>query len=321
MVQQSQSKILLEVGTNELEVITFYLEWIDPVSKEKRKNTYGINAAKVRELVAYPDKVTSIADSKECVKGVFLLRDHTIPLIDLCEWFGYEKKEQQEKRKWVVIVADLNGKAFGFSSHGVDKVYRISWSQISPPPEFLGAEQSITGICQVENLLIQMIDFERIVGTIDPSMVVRSQRNNDDAQEIKDKYSKSVLVVDDSKVVRIQVSRTLEKAGFRVIAKADGQAAWEFLEELREKGTLHETILSIISDIEMPRMDGHHFCMQVRQQSAYTTIPIILFSSMITEAMRRKGESVGADDQVTKPELDDLIDRMEKCIEKREQSQ
>lgn len=316
MAKQTQNNILLKVGTNELEVITFYLEWIDPVTKEKRKNTYGINAAKVRQLVAYPDKVTTVADSKECVKGVFLLRDHTIPLIDLCEWFGYESDQHQDKRKWVVIVADLNGKAFGFISHAVDKMYRISWSQISPPSELLGTEQSITGICQVENLLIQMIDFERIVGTFDSSMVVQSSRDNDDAQEIKDKYAKAILVADDSKVVLIQVTSTLEKAGFKVIPKSDGQAAWEFLEDLREKGTLHESILAIISDIEMPRMDGHHFCMKVRRQQAYNTIPLILFSSMITDAMRRRGEAVGADDQVTKPELDELIDRMEKCIEK-----
>ncbi len=318
MAQQTQSNILLEVGTNELEVITFYLEWIDPVTKEIRKNTYGINAAKVKELVAYPDKVTSVADSKECVKGVFLLRDNTIPIIDLCDWFGYKIDQHQDKKKWVVIVADLNGKAFGFISHGVDKVYRISWSQISPPPALLGTEQSITGICQVEDLLIQMVDFERIVGAIDPSMVVKSNRDNDDAQDIKARYSKSVLVADDSQVVLIQVTRTLENAGFTVIPKSDGQAAWEFLEDLREKGTLDETILAIISDIEMPRMDGHHFCMKVRKQQAYKKIPIILFSSMITDAMRRKGESVGADDQVTKPELDELIDRMEKCIKQLE---
>ena len=125
-----------------------------------------------------------------------------------------------------------------------------------------------------------------------------------------------MMMVDDSRVVLMQLTNTLQNAGFKVIPKPDGQAAFEFLEELRQKGEAGQKILAIISDIEMPRMDGHHFCLRVKQQPAYKKIPIILFSSMITDALRRKGEAVGADDQVTKPELDRLIDRMQHCIEK-----
>lgn len=315
MSQQAKRNILLEVGTNELEVITFYLEWIDPDTNRLHKNTYGINAAKVRELVAYPGDITEVANSASCVKGVFLLRNHTIPLIDLCDWFTYQTDTQKkEDKKWVVIVAELNGKAFGFITHGVDKVYRISWSQITPPPQLIASSQSITGICQVDNLIIQMIDFERIVGTIDPSMVVRSNLAEEDIQKIEEKYDKSVLVVDDSRVVLMQLTKTLQTAGFKVIPKSDGQAAFEFLEDLRTKGEVDKKILAIISDIEMPRMDGHHLCMRVKQQAAYRKIPLLLFSSMINDALRRKGESVGADDQVTKPELDNLTERMQDCI-------
>lgn len=321
MAQQSKSTILLEVGTNELEVITFYLDWLDSETGKLQKSTYGINAAKVRELVAYPDEITEVANSVSCVKGVFLLRNHTIPLIDLCDWFGYRSEERKTgDKKWVVIVADLNGKAFGFITHGVDKVYRISWSQITPPPHLIASSQSITGICQVENLLIQMVDFERIVGTIDPSMVLKSKRSEDEAHRIEDRYEKSVLVVDDSRVVLMQLTKTLQAAGFKVIPKPDGQAAFDFLEELRLQGTVDQKILAIISDIEMPRMDGHHFCMRVKQQPAYKKIPLLLFSSMINDALRRKGEAVGADDQVTKPELDHLIVRMQECIDKLEKA-
>ena len=311
----SQSNILLEVGTNELEVITFCLQWIDPATKEKRKNSYGINAAKVRELIALPEDVTEVVNSPPAVQGVFLLRDRTIPLIDLCTWFDYQvDMTDTEQKKWVVIVAELNGKPFGFISHGVDKVYRISWSQISPPPEILSGSQSITGICQVNDQIIQMIDFERIISEIDPTMKIKSSLDKKDAHEIEEKYDKSVLVVDDSQVVRIQLTRTLKDAGFNVVPHNDGQAAWDYLEGLRKEGELESNILAIISDIEMPRMDGHHFCMRVRKQPAYSKIPILLFSSMINEALRRKGEALGADDQVTKPELDDLIDRMEQCV-------
>lgn len=313
----SRSNILLEVGTNELEVITFSLEWVDPTTKEKQKGSYGINAAKVRELVALPEDVTEVVDSPAAVRGVFLLRDRTIPLIDLCTWFDYQvDMTDMDRRKWVVIVAELNGKPFGFISHGVDKVYRISWSQISPPPEILSGSQSITGICQLNDQLIQMIDFEKIISEIDPTMEIKSSMEEKEVHEIEEKYDKSVLVVDDSQVVRIQVIRTLEGDGFKVVSHNDGLAAWEYLEELRESGELEKKILAVISDIEMPRMDGHNFCRRFRQQPAYDKIPILLFSSMINEALRRKGEALGADDQVTKPELDELIERMEKCVDK-----
>jgi two-component system chemotaxis response regulator CheV len=316
--QGVKSNILLESGTNELEVITFSLEWLDPISKSKTRSSYGINAAKVRELVALPEEITEVVDSPHAVKGVFLLRDRTIPLVDLCEWFRYEIDEStdMDRRKWVVIVAELNGKPFGFISHGVDKVHRISWSQIAPPPEILSGSQSITGICQVNEQIIQMIDFEKIIAEIDPSMNIQTELDDDTVQEIEKKYDKKVLVADDSQLVRLQLKRTLEKDGFTVVAHNDGQAAWEYLEDLREKGELDSTILSIISDIEMPRMDGHNFCKRVRQQSAYSKIPVILFSSMINDALRRKGEALGADDQITKPEIDDLINRMQVCIEK-----
>lgn len=312
-----QSNILLEVGTNELEVITFYLEFIDPNTGENVRNAFGINAAKVRELVAMPENITEVINSPSCVQGVFLLRNKTIPLVDTSEYFGFEIDASEEaKRKWVVIVAELNGKAFGFITHGVDKVYRISWKQIEPPPELIAANASITGICLIDTQTIQMVDFERITSDIDPSMVMRMGESGDKTFDIKGQKEKEVVIIDDSRVILMQVSSTLKKAGFQVSAHSDGQAGWDYLEGLREAGTLDSKVLAIISDIEMPRMDGHHFCRLVKKNPAYSKIPVILFSSMINEALRKKGESVGADDQVTKPELDTLINRVESCVDR-----
>lgn len=312
-----QSNILLEVGTNELEVITFYLKFDDPKTGKVVRNAYGINAAKVRELVALPDKVTEVINSPDCVKGVFLLRNKTIPLVDLSNYFGYDVDHTDAaKKQWVVIVAELNGKAFGFITHGVDKVYRISWSQISPPPELIAVNAAITGICLVNESTIQMVDFERITSDIDPTMVMHTVSDDVKGDLLDGDLEKEVVIVDDSRVILMQLSSTLKKAGFKVTSHTDGQAAWEYLEKLREDGTLSQTVLAIISDIEMPRMDGHHFCMKVRANDAYKKIPVILFSSMINEALRRKGEQVGADDQVTKPELDTLITRLEECVER-----
>lgn len=318
MKQQSasnQSKILLESGTNELEVITFYLEFIEPGRATTKKTVFGINAAKVRELVAFPAEITEVVNSPACVKGVFLLRNATIPLIDISDYFGYQVEQTaDDRKKCVVIVAELNGKPFGFITHGVDKVHRLSWSQISPPPEIIADNASITGISLLGDQTVQMIDFERIVAEIDPSMIIHSERDADDSVAIEKKYSKEVVIADDSRVVLMQLSATLKKAGFHVNAHSDGQFAWEYLEGLREAGELDNKVLAVISDIEMPRMDGHYFCMKIKQNSAYNKIPVILFSSMINDSLKRKGEAVGADDQVTKPELDTLIERLEVCL-------
>jgi two-component system chemotaxis response regulator CheV len=133
-----KTDILLQSGTNELEIITLFLQWHDQTNDSISRTAYGINAAKVRELVAMPENLTEIPESVASMKGVFLLRDRTIPLIDLCEWFGYDPDLSPEaKAKWVVIVTEINGKFFGFIAHGVDKVYRVSWTKILPPPPII----------------------------------------------------------------------------------------------------------------------------------------------------------------------------------------
>lgn len=309
--------ILLETGTNELEIITFSLQWIDPDTQEMQRASYGINAAKVRELVAVPEEITAIADSPDCVMGVFLLRDRTIPLIDLSNWFRYEPDTSPETvRKWTVIVAEMNGKPFGFITHGVDKVYRVSWDQIKLPPEAIANCQTLTGMCLVDDQLIQMVDFERIIAAIDPTMNIHAGEERGSLALSPEFSSKKVFVADDSRTILLQLQSTVEQSGLNVVTHNDGQEIWDHLEELRKKGTVNDEVLAIISDIEMPRMDGHHFCKLIKAEPAYKTIPVILFSSMINDALRRKGEAVGADDQITKPEIDNIVERILGCLQR-----
>ncbi|ADH85410.1 chemotaxis protein [Desulfurivibrio alkaliphilus] len=313
----SRTNILLESGTNELEVITLYLQWLDPASSASTQTSYGINAAKVRELVAMPSKLTEVPDSHPSVRGVFMLRDRTILLIDLCHWFGYQPDLSPEaKAKWVVVVTEINGKLFSFISHGVDKVHRISWNQIMPPPEVVANDSSLTGMCLVNDRIIQMIDFEKICADIDPSMamdyVTHAVKDKAEAGQ-EDKF---VVIADDSAMIRDQITQTLTRAGYKVKAFPDGQSAWDFLELTMGSGEVDSRILGIISDIEMPRMDGHHLCMKIKQQPAFAKVPVMLFSSLINDTARHKGEKVGADDQITKPELGTLVERLQGCLRK-----
>lgn len=312
-----QTDILLQSGTNELEIITLFLQWKDAVTGEIKRTAYGINAAKVRELVAVPEKITRVPDSPPSMQGVFLLREKTIPLIDLCSWFGYEVDDtMEEKRKWVVIVTEINGKLFGFITHGVDKVYRVSWEKVMPPPELIMGCSSLTGVCLVDDTIIQMIDFEKIIATIDPSMIIDSDAHAVMVRPATDQVDKAVVIADDSRIILEQISKTLKKAGYKVVAKSDGQEAWDYLEGLRQKGTVDEELLAVITDIEMPRMDGHHLCMRIKSEPGYERIPVMLFSSLINETARHKGEAVGADDQITKPELGQLVVRLQGCLQR-----
>jgi len=310
-----KTDILLQSGTNELEIITLFLHWHDQATNSIKKTAYGINAAKVRELVAVPESLTEIPESVAAIKGIFLLRNRTIPLIDLCEWFGYEPDSSPEaKAKWVVLVTEINSKFFGFIAHGVDKVYRVSWEKILPPPAIISRYSSLTGVCLVDGNIIQMIDFESIIAAIDPSMVIDSEAHAILEHPDAAQAGKAVVIADDSRVIQDQIRKTLERAGYRVVSHADGQDAWEYLERLRTKGTLHDEVLAVISDIEMPRMDGHNFCKRIKENSGYDGIPVMLFSSLINDTARHKGEAVGADDQISKPELGQLVTRLQDCL-------
>ena len=313
----SRTGILLESGTNELEVITLYLQWLEPGAGAPTQTAYGINAAKVRELVAMPAELTEVPDSHPSVRGVFLLRNRTIPLIDLCHWFGYAPDTSPEaKAKWVVVVSEINGKLFSFISHGVDKVYRISWNQIMPPPDVIASKSSLTGMCLVNDRIIQMIDFEKICADIDPSMAMDHATHAIEAAAAGDQGDKLVVIADDSAMIRDQITRTLERAGYKVLAFPDGQSAWDFLEQAAAAGQVEERILGVVSDIEMPRMDGHHLCMKIKQQPEFAKVPVMLFSSLINDQARHKGEKVGADDQITKPELGALVGRLQTCLQR-----
>ena len=171
----------------------------------------------------------------------------------------------------------------------------------------------------MDEQIIQMVDFEKICADIDPSMTIDSDAHAITEQATLEQHEKEVVIADDSSVIREQIQRTLERAGYKVKAHSDGQEAWDYLEELREKGEIDEKVLGVITDIEMPRMDGHHLCMRIKGNSAYDKLPVMLFSSLINDTARHKGESVGADDQITKPELGQLVVRLQACLQKKSQ--
>lgn len=303
-----KSEMVLKTGTSELEIITLYLRWIEPAGGKLIQSAYGINAAKVRELVALPSNIVAVPDSPPAVKGVFLLRDRTIPLVDLCEWFGYQADTSDKtKEGTVVVVTEINGKVFAFVTHGVDKVHRVSWKDVKPPPEIIAEQSSITGVCLLNGAIVQMIDFEKIIASVEPASDVTAASGGGSK-------GKKVLVAEDSRTARGQLVSVLNDAGYEVVAHPDGQSCWEWLEAAREQGAVLEEIAGVVTDIEMPRMDGLHLCALIKNQPAYQNLPVMLFSSLINDTIRHKAESAGADDQISKSELGHLVARFEACL-------
>ncbi len=307
----TRSRILLESGTNELEVIVFFLCYLD--GGHKVETRYGINAGKVKELVAMPETVTAVPGGASSVKGVFLLRDRTITLVDLAEWFGFQPVLDEEvRRRWTVVVSEIYGKDFGFITHGVDKVHRVSWTDVKAPPPLIAASHSITGICLLDEIMVQMVDFEHIVSELDPS--VRMELPSEGEGAAGDAAGKTVVIADDSGMILRSIQKNLEQAGYKVLPFHDGQETWDYLVRYRNGDTAEGPIAAVITDIEMPRMDGHHLCASIKEDAVLRRLPVILFSSMITDALRHKGEEVGADDQITKPEIGRLVERLQACI-------
>jgi two-component system chemotaxis response regulator CheV len=310
-----QSEILHKSGADVFEIITLFLRWLDPLNGKLVQTAYGINTSKVRELVAMPDKPTAIPDSPPSVKGVFLLRDRTIPLIDLCEWFGYEGDSSSKTQEGtVVVITEINTKVYGFIVHGVDKVHRVTWEDIRNPPDIIAQQSSITGVCLLGGAIIQMIDFEKIIASIDPSSTVKEPNNNAVPDDVEQR-GKRVLVAEDSKTAQKQLSNLLASSGYEVSLHSNGQSCWEWLEAARERGRITDEVAAVITDIEMPQMDGLQLCSRIKAQPAYNAIPVVIFSSLINETVRHRVESVGADDQLSKTEIDKLPDRLQACIE------
>lgn len=313
----SQTNILLEAGTNELEIVEFHLDEEDP-HEGLYKGYYGVNVAKVLEIIRMP-KVTEMPEVKhKSVLGAFNLRSSIIPLVDLSVWLGKKRADSAEEPK--VIVTEFNNVNTAFLVSGVNRIHRISWEEVEAPNAYVSAmtNNSITGVVKMDGRIIFLLDLERIVSDLNPQLGLRLDADvswGDGTQRHR------ALIADDSTVIREMIKDLLQKAGFDVEAVTNGKDGWERLLALKGKAEASNRPLSdyvqvVISDIEMPQMDGHNFCRRIKDDPVLKQLPVILFSSLITDKLRHKGESVGADDQIAKPEITQVAKRSLDLIEK-----
>lgn len=307
----SETNILLESGTNELEIVEFYLD-------EKRANGdyrgfYGINVAKVLEILQMPELTDMPEVSHPSVLGAFNLRDEIIPLIDLAGWLN---KTRVEKEAPKVIVTEFNRTKSAFLVSGVTRIHRINWSEVEAPTGYVSSltVNSITGVVKFPDRIIFILDMEKICADLNPNAIPVQEPAETVIQEIQQRQVKA-LVADDSSMARKMIAGILEKAGFQVHAVENGELAWEYLQTCKRKALdrdlpLQDFVDVIVSDIEMPAMDGHTLTRYAKEDTALKAIPVVLCSSIITETLHHKGIAVGADDQVSKAELNELVARV-----------
>lgn len=311
---RNKSKILLESGTNEVEIAEFFLG----------QRRFGINIAKIREFYQYDAAgLTEIPESPPSIKGVFLLRDQTIPLIDLKTFLDIEQTSDLERT--VILVTEFNNLLNGFLIDHVNRIHRLSWKDLSPlNPVLAHHSPAITGSVNVDENEILILDVEQIAAELFPKKMEMFTEYIEKAGDAEPKVTKlsdiRVVLAEDSHMTRQLIIKNLKAAGFKHIDSFDnGRAAYEHMlrvldQSKRETDASHSMPNVIISDIEMPQMDGLTLCNKLKKELSLAT-PIILFSSLISDQMTIKCQKVGADAQISKPEARKLIETIEKlCL-------
>ena len=287
------TKILLENGTNELEVLEFKLDG----------NAYGINVAKIKEIINYME-VTPVPNAHPSIEGIFMPRDTMITAIDLKNCLQRGVSEPGG----LFIVTNFNKLDIAFHVDSVVGIHRVSWREIIKPGTTISTSEDgvSTGIIKFDDRLIIILDFEKIVTDINPETGLKVAEIDELGE--RHRIDVPILIAEDSPLLNKLIVDSLHKAGYvNLIRTENGQQAYDVIQECKKEGTLKEHIQCIITDIEMPLMDGHRLTKLVKSDDETKDIPIVIFSSLVNEDMKRKGEALGANAQLSKPEIGNLV--------------
>ncbi len=298
------TNILLESGTNELEILEFMVAG----------NYYGINVAKIREIISC-QPLTPIPNSHANVEGAFSTRGETITVVNLARALGM-KEQMDEPTQDMFLITNFNMVSTGFHVHGVVGIHRVNWGQIIQPDSMIcnSSKSMITGIVNLDGKLVLILDFEAIVAEIAPE-VGMSMSDMGHMGERKENHS-PILFAEDSHLLSMLIYDGLTKAGYtNVIPMNNGLELWNLLQQYKKEGTLQQRVKCVITDIEMPQMDGHRLLKLMKEDPELRDIPVIIFSSLINEDMRRKGEMLGADAQLSKNQMGEFLQAVDSFLQ------
>ena len=300
----ADTEILLESGTNEIEIMQFTIFG----------ELYGINVAKVREIMM-ADKVKPVPHSHEAVEGIFKPRDILLTVINLPKYLTGDSGDKNERD--LFIVTNFNKMHIAFRVHTVVGISRISWEDIQKPDKTLtnGEDGVATGIAQCGGQLVTILDFEKIVAEIAPETSIQV----DEIDRLGERIPRDnrIILAEDSILLTKMIKDSLFRAGYSNLMNFNnGREAWDYLSSIRNEPDFYKRAALLITDIEMPEMDGHRLTKLVKDDEKMKRMPIIIFSSLINEEMRIKGKQLGANEQLSKPEIGRLVEVMDELLDR-----
>ncbi|WP_277586374.1 chemotaxis protein [Psychrobacillus antarcticus] len=294
--------ILLESGTNELEIVEFQIG----------QNKFGINVIKVKEIIQ-PIAITFIPHAHPHVEGIVQLRGEVLPVISMNRVLGIPVQNKCEQEKF--IVAEFNKQRVVFHVDNVTQIHRISWDQIEKPSEiYQGSASHVIGVIKRQEEMILLIDFEKIIVDINPESGISVESVKKLGK--RERSDKKIVIAEDSPLLRKLLHDTLTEAGYANLEFFEnGLDAINYLEQLTKvTSDITEHVQIVVTDIEMPQMDGHALTKKIKADSKLSKLPVLIFSSLITDDLRHKGDKVGAEDQISKPEIAELVLKIDKFI-------
>ncbi len=302
MLKEDKAGILLESGTNEIEVMEFTID----------ESLYGINVAKVKEILV-SEPVKHMPHSHPAVEGIFKPREEVLTVVDLPQYLL--RHECEKNPKDLFIVTEFNKMNIAFRVHTVVGISRISWKDIQKPDKTVsrGEEGVATGIAQCGEDLVTILDFEKIIAEIAPETSI--QISEIDQLGHRDRSDAAIVVAEDSILLSKMIEEALHKSGYlNTKMFPNGQELWDYLDGLRGNKYFDQYVALVITDIEMPQMDGHHLTKRIKEDRDFRQIPVVIFSSLISEEMRIKGKELGADEQLSKPEIGHLVQIVDQLL-------
>ena len=294
------TKILLENGTNELEILEFMIG----------DNSYGINVAKISEIIPY-SPVTPVPNSHPSIEGIFMPRDKMITAVSLKNALQLGESTPDG----LFIITNFNKLDVAFHVDKVMGISRFSWKDIIKPDATINSQDDgiSTGVIKLKNRLVIILDFEKIVTDISPETGLKVAEVSEFSE--RERSEASILIAEDSHLLNKLISDALSTAGYVKQKRTEnGLEAWNYINKCLAEGTVDKYIDCVITDIEMPQMDGHRLTKLIKSDDRLKHIPVVIFSSLVNEEMRRKGESLGADAQLSKPEIGRLVEEIDKLL-------
>lgn len=299
-------------GTNRLEVLLFSL---GKDVRTGREETFGVNVFKVREVMLVPE-ITHAPDMPPSVEGMVSLRGSMIPVINLPDFCGIQSEEKPD----ILIVTEYNKNVQGFLVHSVDTIERLAWEDVKVPPTMMAQQHGglVTAVTELKDKrLVMIMDVEMVL-----SQTSGFDQSADLFEGIEDisEHNITLLFADDSAVARDQIIRTMNHMGIKYISTTNGAEAWEKLKEIAERAatTDHKTsdfVQVILTDVEMPEMDGYVLTKKIKEDPKFADIPIIMHSSLSADANQALGKGVGADAYVPKFEPSELAAKLNEIID------